>query len=199
MDPGAFVPDAARQVTPGGLFALLASATALIAGGASWRVSRRRRTRRAWKNAGEALGLMLAHRRDTGSLLPPRPFLCGVYRGRAVEAGIVGAGQVRIAVRIANPRRLFDDLRATPADPEPDAVWLNDASRAGFASLRESGIRRWSVSVHDHLLTLLISSPALTISDSAHLRQLTELACDLAEVVDRSSPPAVRPPASRIA
>jgi hypothetical protein len=194
MDPGALVPEV-RQLLPdgGNLLAALASLTAAsVFGSVTLRTRRRRRVRRAWQHAGEAMGLMLAHRREKGSRLSKRPFLCGVYRGRAVEAGLTGVGQVRIAVRIANPLHLFDELRASAATAtvtDLEAAWLTDAGRDGLIDLRANGQRRWSVTVRDHLLTLIVSSPALAGGDPIRLRALTDLACDLAEGVDRVTSP----------
>lgn len=207
MDPGAILSAPASSPsligTPWVLWASLACAAVGGGGFALRTVFSRRRPRSigpAWETVAGETGLLLAHRKssEAASSASPRnrkataastplavglPFLCGVYRGRAVEAGVTTRGQIRVAVRIANPLHLFDEFALT--SPLPEAPWLSTVCRDGLTRLTE-GNGAGSVSVHDHLLVLLVSGEAdRTGTDPAQLRSLLDFGCDLAENADR--------------
>ena len=148
-----------------------------------WNARRRDRT---WRRVGGDLGLG-----GRGSAWS-RPRLAGTYRGRALEAAH-HAGYFRVAVRVANRARLFDEIRSSA--PLPGALWLNAAAREKLFALRHGpgGARRrwWKVRVQGHAVTLLCLG---TETSARHLRDLLDLACDLAEGVDSVSGLPLLPP-----
>ena len=139
---------------------------------------------RAWQQLGGELGL------GGHATALSRPRLNGVYRGRATEAWHHG-GYLEIVARAANDAHLLDEIRSSA--PLPDAPWLSAAARSGLTALKsERGRRRWwKVRVQDQRVTLTFLG---TETDAALLRDLLDLACDLAEGVDSVAPAPLEEP-----
>lgn len=134
-----------------------------------------RRRDRTWRQVGHDL-----HLGGRGTVLT-RPRMAGSYRGRALEAGHVGQ-YLKVTVRVANHARILDEVRSVA--PLPDAPWLNAAARAELTSLaqgRGSHRRWWKVNVQGQAVTLTCLG---TETNAESLRNMLDLACDLAEGVD---------------
>jgi hypothetical protein len=139
------------------------------------------RRRLLWRRLAEALGL-----RQCASTVAPlaTPGLSGIYRGRALEAALLPSGQTRVEVRVANPRCLFDEIRADDTQAIAGALWLNPTQRKAIEALRDRLRRAGSVSVRGNMVTITAPAVGSRLDD---LRALLNLAYGVAEGVDSAT------------
>jgi hypothetical protein len=134
-----------------------ACATALAT--ALWRVRGR------WQRSLHTLGLGLQG--------------AGVYRGRAIQITRKGHS-VTIAIRTRNTARLYDELSSE--GPVPGLPWISEIAAMQLSTLTFARRvwNRWHIQLRDQ--TLQISCATVR---PERLRFLIDLACDLADGVDR--------------
>lgn len=103
----------------------------------------------------------------------------GVYRGRAIQVARQGT-QVTITIRTRNEARLYDELSSDT--PIPQLPWISElaAMQLTTLSFARKVWDRWHIHLSDK--TLQISCGTLR---PERLRFLLDLACDLADGVDR--------------
>lgn len=177
MDPsiaGISALDVLAPLLTGGI---VAAVTGLTGAGAAVTLHALRR-RHAWLRSAARLGLRAAETRASPLATPG---LFGIYRGRASEVSLLPSGQTRVAVRIANPRRLLDTIRADDTSALAAAQWLNGSQRQEIGALRDHWRRAGSITVRSNFVTL-IASEATGKPD--HLSGLLDLAASVAETVD---------------
>ena len=103
----------------------------------------------------------------------------GVYRGRAIQ--ITRKGQsVTISIRTRNAARLYDELSSE--GPVPSLPWITElaAMQLNTLAFARRVWDRWHIQLKEQ--TLQISCATL---HPERLRFLLDLACDLADGVDR--------------
>lgn len=103
----------------------------------------------------------------------------GIYRGRAVEVLRHGT-QVTISIRTRNPARLYDALSSE--SPVPQLPWISELAAMQLTTLAFASRvwDRWHIELSEK--TLQVSCDTLR---PERLRFLIDLACDLADGVDR--------------
>jgi len=148
------------------------------------------RRRALWRRVGLELGLRLesASEGAPASLSAPlaAPILRGIRHGRAVEAMLLSSGLAQIAVRVANPRRLLDQIPTSDQVALAGASWLTPGHRQELSAL---GDRRHlgSIAVRGSFVTLTAPIGGVKESDPGPLRALFLLAHHIAETVDSTS------------
>ncbi|WP_395143635.1 hypothetical protein [Armatimonas sp.] len=103
----------------------------------------------------------------------------GVYRGRAIQVTRQGSA-VTIAIRIRNPARLYDELSSEGV--VPGLPWISEiaAMQLNTLAFARRVWDRWHIQLKGE--TLQISCATVR---PERLRFLLDLACDLADGVDR--------------
>jgi hypothetical protein len=129
------------------------------ASGALWRVRGR------WQRSLRTLGLGLQG--------------AGVYRGRAIQVTRQGHS-VTIAIRTRNTARLYDELSSE--GPVPGLPWISELAAMQLTTLAFARRvwNRWHIQLRDQTLQISCAT-----ASPDRLRFLLDLACDLAEGVDR--------------
>lgn len=103
----------------------------------------------------------------------------GIYRGRAIQVTRKGS-LVSISIRTRNEARLFDELSSDT--PVPTLPWISELAAMQLSTLAfaQRVWDRWHIQLRDK--TLQISCDTVR---PERLRFLLDLACDLADGVDR--------------
>ena len=103
----------------------------------------------------------------------------GIYRGRAIQVTRHGSSVV-IAIRTRNSARLYDELSSE--GPLPGLPWISELASMQLTTLAfaRSVWDRWHIQLQGQ--TLKISCATI---HPERLRFLLDLACDLADGVDR--------------